>query len=103
MQNHESPARKPRGPATPPTVQPSFAPLVPACAAHGIRKSRAYALANAGMLATFTLGVTRMVDLESLRTLPQRLASAAPEDLAKVSSYGRRRKRAASATKAVNG
>lgn len=56
---------------------PLLWPLVPACAANGISKTRAYQLASSGELETVLIGVRRYVLLESLRTLPSRLAKAA--------------------------
>ncbi len=53
---------------------PSYAVLTEACAAHGIRRSKAFELAKRGLLDTFTIGHRRFVYLESLRTLPERLA-----------------------------
>jgi hypothetical protein len=50
-------------------------PLVPACAANGISKTRAFALARSGALETVLLGCRRYVVAESLRTLPKRLAA----------------------------
>lgn len=57
-------------------IAPTFAPLVPTCRVHGMGKTRAHELAAAGILETFKLGRTRMVVIESLRTLPERLAAA---------------------------
>jgi hypothetical protein len=55
---------------------PTFAPLVPACKAHGIGKTLAYQLANEGAVETFLLHGKRMVDLASLERLPRRLAAS---------------------------
>jgi hypothetical protein len=54
---------------------PSYGPLVKACAEHGISRSVAFELARLGKLETFTIGQRRYVYLESLRTLPERLAA----------------------------
>lgn len=54
---------------------PTYRPLVPAAADHGISRSVAFELARKGLLETFTIGTRRYVRLESLRTLPDRLAS----------------------------
>ena len=59
-----------------PDVQPSFRPLVEACAEHGISRTVAFELARTGKLDTFTIGVRRYVYAESLRTLPERLAAS---------------------------
>ena len=56
---------------------PTYRPLVPACAEHGIGRSTAFELARTGLLQTFTIGTRRYVWLESLRTLPERLAGEA--------------------------
>jgi hypothetical protein len=55
---------------------PTFGPLVPTCRAHGIGRTKAFELAAAGLLDSFTVGTKRYVLLESLRTLPERLAAA---------------------------
>ena len=54
---------------------PTYRPLVPACADHGISRTVAFELARNGLLETFTIGARRYVRLESLRTLPDRLAA----------------------------
>lgn len=56
------------------TAEPTYRPLVTACAEHGISRTVAFELARAGKLDTFTIGKRRYVSLESLRTLPERLA-----------------------------
>ena len=56
------------------TITPTYAPLVEACAAHGISRSVAHELVVNGQLETFKIGTRRYVMLESLRTLPDRLA-----------------------------
>ena len=53
---------------------PSYGPLVSAAAAFGICRSVAFGLVRSGKLETFTIGTRRYVLLESLRTLPERLA-----------------------------
>lgn len=53
---------------------PAFAPLVTACAAHGICRTVAYELAADGTLDTFLIGRRRYVYIDSLHTLPQRIA-----------------------------
>lgn len=59
--------------------QPTFQPLVKACADHGIGRTVAFELARAKKLDTFTIGTRRYVYLESLRTLPARLTSESGE------------------------
>lgn len=53
-----------------------FRPFIPECTKRGIGKTKAYELANEGLLETFTLGTKRYVYLDSLLTLPQRLTQA---------------------------
>lgn len=53
---------------------PTYRPLVTACADYGISRSVAFELARLGKLETFTIGTRRYVYLDSLRTLPERLA-----------------------------
>lgn len=53
----------------------TFAPMVEECGKHGISRSVAFELAATGKLETFTIGRRRYVRLESLRTLPDRLAA----------------------------
>lgn len=53
----------------------AFAPLVETCRDHGISRTVAFELAANGTLQTFTIGRRRYVKLESLRTLPERLAA----------------------------
>jgi hypothetical protein len=53
----------------------TFGPLVETCKAYGISRTVAFELARKGMLKTFTIGVRRYVHLESLHTLPDRLAA----------------------------
>lgn len=54
---------------------PAFRPLVEACDEHGISRTVAFDLARKGLLDSFTIGKRRYVYLESLRTLPERLAA----------------------------
>jgi hypothetical protein len=56
----------------PDTFTPTYGPLVPTCRAFGIRRSNAFAMARAGLLATFTLNRKRYVYLDSLLALPSR-------------------------------
>ena len=55
---------------------PHFKPLVEACLDHGICRTVAFNLSRRGLLSTFLIGKRRYVRLESLRTLPERLAPA---------------------------
>ena len=57
------------------SVEPKYQRLATACAAYGITRSRAYKLAEAGLLETFKMGRSRFVYLDSLRSLPERLAA----------------------------
>ena len=61
------------------SIEPKYLRLVTACAAHGIKRSQAYLLARTGLLDTFTIGKTRFVYVESLETLPARLATRSPD------------------------
>lgn len=54
-----------------------FGPFIPECSKRGFAKTKAYELANAGLLETFCIGSRRFVYLDSLLTLPARLAQAA--------------------------
>jgi len=54
--------------------QRDFRPFIPECAKVGIGRSKAYELANAGLLETVSIGRRRFVYLDSLYTLPGRLA-----------------------------
>ena len=56
--------------------QREFRPFIPECTKRGIGKTKAYELANEGLLETFTLGTKRYVYLDSLLTLPRRLPQA---------------------------
>lgn len=58
-------------------IAPTYRPLVTACKEHGISRSVAFELVRAGKLQTFTIGQRRYVYLDSLRTLPERLAGEA--------------------------
>ncbi|MEZ5462318.1 hypothetical protein [Dokdonella sp.] len=62
---------------SPVDLKPTFAPLVTACNAHGIGRTKAFELAAAGIIETFAVGTRRFVVLESLRTLPDRLREKA--------------------------
>lgn len=57
------------------TDSPSFKPLVQACREHGICRTVAFNLSASGLLSTFTIGKRRYVQMDSLRTLPERLAA----------------------------
>jgi hypothetical protein len=52
-----------------------YAPLVSTCRAFGIGRTRAFAYAKSGLLKTVQIGTTRMVYVDSVRTLPERLAA----------------------------
>lgn len=55
-------------------ANPAYLPLVEACGAHGISRTVAFDLAKNGLLQTFTIGARRYVYLDSLRSLPDRVA-----------------------------
>lgn len=57
--------------------QRDYRPFIPECVKRGIGKTKAYELANAGLLETFPIGTRRFVYIDSLLTLPQRLKEAA--------------------------
>lgn len=57
--------------------QREFRPFIPECTKRGIGKTKAYELADAGILETVKIGSKRFVYLDSLLTLPQRLAERA--------------------------
>lgn len=57
------------------STTPAYRPLVVACGEHGISRVVAFDLARRGLLQTFKIGARRYVYLESLRTLPDRLAA----------------------------
>ena len=59
------------------TPTPAYRPLVEACSDHGISRTVAFELARKGLLETFTIGARRYVRLDSLRSLPERLAQSA--------------------------
>lgn len=59
-------------------IKPSYAPLVLACARHGIGRTTAFKLASEGLLATVRIGARTFVMLDSLESLPQRLLQATP-------------------------
>lgn len=59
--------------------QRDFRPFLPECAKVGIGRSKAYELANAGLLETVNIGHKRYVYLDSLYTLPARLAKSEEE------------------------
>lgn len=58
------------------TEQRDYRPFIPECTKRGIGKTTAYELANDGLLETFLIGRKRFVYLDSLGTLPERLALA---------------------------
>lgn len=53
-----------------------YRPFIPECTKRGIGKTKAYELANEGLLETFLIGTKRYVYLDSLGTLPERLLLA---------------------------
>lgn len=63
-------------PQVPAGIRPRYAPLVPGCEAYGIGRTKAFELAAAGTIETFLIGSRRFVLLDSLESLPERLAAA---------------------------
>jgi hypothetical protein len=61
------------------TAPREFRPFIPECAKRGIGKTKAYELANAGLIEVFKIGSKRYVFVDSLLTLPQRLAASGSE------------------------
>ncbi|MBV2208203.1 MAG: hypothetical protein KUL77_01385 [Thermomonas sp.] len=59
------------------TQTPTYRPMVETCREYGISRSVAFDLAKAGLIDTFRIGQRRYVYLDSLRTLPERLAAEA--------------------------
>ncbi len=57
-----------------------YRPFIPECEKRGIRKTKAYELANAGLLEVFNIGTRKFIFLDSLLSLPQRLQEAARQD-----------------------
>jgi hypothetical protein len=57
------------------SLEADYAPLVSTCRAFGIGRTRAFEYAKSGALRTTTIGTRRYVYLESVRTLPERLAA----------------------------
>jgi hypothetical protein len=60
---------------TQPQIQPTYARFVPTMAAHGYGRSFSFELARKGLVKTFKVGSATFVDLESVRTLPERIAA----------------------------
>lgn len=50
-----------------------FGPFIPECTKRGFQKTKAYELANAGLLETFHIGSRRYVYIDSILSLPKRL------------------------------
>lgn len=57
-----------------------YRPFIPECTKRGIGKTKAYELADAGLLETFLIGTKRYIYLDSIGTLPERLAKAHPSN-----------------------
>lgn len=64
------------------TAAREFGPFIAECAKRGIGKTTAYALLNDGLLETFQIGTKRYVYIDSLQTLPHRLAERQKADAA---------------------
>ena len=65
------------------TSDRDYRPFILECTKRGIGKTTAYELANNGDLETFLIGRKRFVYLDSLATLPQRLAERAAVERSK--------------------
>lgn len=65
-----------KAPAPLGSLEADYAPLVSTCRAFGIGRSRAFEYARSGILRTTTVGSRRYVYLDSLRSLPERLAAS---------------------------
>ena len=61
---------------TQPPIQPTYARFVPTMAAHGYGRSFSFELARKGLVRTFKVGAATFVELDSVRTLPERIAAA---------------------------
>lgn len=59
-----------------PSEHRDFRPFIPECTKRGIGKTKAYELANAGLLEVFKIGSKTYIYLDSIATLPDRLALA---------------------------
>ncbi len=57
--------------------QRDYRPFIPECAKKGIGRTTAYELLNDGLVETFCIGRKRYVFVDSLATLPERLAKQA--------------------------
>jgi hypothetical protein len=56
----------------------AFARFIPVMREHGFGRSKAYELANDGLIETFKIGKAKFVYIDSVRSLPQRIAAAKP-------------------------
>lgn len=63
-------------------ISPRYAPLVPACKAYGVGRSSGFKYARSGDLEVVKIGSRTYVILESLRTLPERLAEKSKAEAA---------------------
>ena len=57
-----------------PAPQVTFGPMVETCRAYGISRTVAFDLARKGLIDHFFIGSRRYVYIDSLNTLPERLA-----------------------------
>ena len=60
---------------SPQSITAEYGTLVEVCAAYGIGRSVAFELSRTGLLDVFRIGRRRMVYIDSVRTLPERLAA----------------------------
>ena len=70
--NEKSPAKPGRAGFA---CEPTYGPLVESAKSFGISRSVAFDLARKGLVDHFRIGTRRYVYLDSLRTLPERLAA----------------------------
>lgn len=61
------------------SFSPTFGPMVEVCRQFGISRSVAFQLAQAGKLETFKIGARKYVYIESVKSLPARLAAESAE------------------------
>ncbi|MEY3359123.1 MAG: hypothetical protein RLZZ537_191 [Pseudomonadota bacterium] len=57
-------------------TQATFGPMVETCRAYGISRTVAFDLARKGLIEHFSIGSRRYVYIDSLNTLPDRLAKS---------------------------
>ena len=55
--------------------QPTFGRFLPVMRAHGFGRTFSYDLQKKGLIKTFRIGRATFIELDSLRTLPERIAA----------------------------